>query len=49
MSLGKNKKQKTKKQTNKNMDFEGKGFLYDVMFYQVLILFKCLKISYVPL
>ena len=46
MSSGKNKKQKNKQ---KNMDFEGKGFLYKVMFYQVLMLFKFLKISCVPL
>ena len=34
---------------HKIMDFQAKTFLYNVMFYQVLMLFKFLKISYVLL
>ena len=30
------------------MDFKEKFFLNNVMFYQILTLFKFLKISYVP-
>ena len=30
-------------------DFEAKAFLYNVIFYQILLLFKFLKFSYVLL